>query len=276
MSIISVLGYEFFQNAILAGIIASIACGVIGSFVVVKRMVSLAGGISPSAFGGLGLGYYLGLNPLIGAAVFAVGSAAAISRIRNTAHQNTDTLIGAIWSGGMALGILFVYLTPGFAPDLMSYLFGNILLVPFSEIVMMACLVALILAVVFLFYNQLVAVTFDEEYATLMNINSKAVMMLLLVLTALTVVILIQVVGVILVIALLALPAAISREFTDSISKMMILSAILGMVFTTGGIMASALFDLPSGATIIILVSAVYVILLVSKKIAERRRIFGA
>ena len=109
-----------------------------------------------------------------------------------------------------------------------------------------------------------------------MNINSKAVMMLLLVLTALTVVILIQVVGVILVIALLALPAAISREFTDSISKMMILSAILGMVFTTGGIMASALFDLPSGATIIILVSAVYVILLVSKKIAERRRIFGA
>lgn len=276
MSIISVLGYEFFQNAILAGIIASIACGVIGSFVVVKRMVSLAGGISHSAFGGIGLGYYLGINPLIGAAVFAVGSAAAISRIRNTAHQNTDTLIGAIWSGGMALGILFVYLTPGFAPDLMSYLFGNILLVPFSEIVMMACLVALILAVVFLFYNQLVAVTFDEEYATLMNINSKAVMMLLLVLTALTVVILIQVVGVILVIALLALPAAISREFTDSISKMMILSAILGMVFTTGGIMASALFDLPSGATIIILVSAVYVILLVSKKIAERRRIFGA
>jgi len=276
VSIISVLGYEFFQNAILAGIIASIACGVIGSFVVVKRMVSLAGGISHSAFGGIGLGYYLGINPLIGAAVFAVGSAAAISRIRNTAHQNTDTLIGAIWSGGMALGILFVYLTPGFAPDLMSYLFGNILLVPFSEIVMMACLVALILAVVFLFYNQLVAVTFDEEYATLMNINSKAVMMLLLVLTALTVVILIQVVGVILVIALLALPAAISREFTDSISKMMILSAILGMVFTTGGIMASALFDLPSGATIIILVSAVYVILLVSKKIAERRRIFGA
>ncbi len=276
MSIISVLGYEFFQNAILAGIIASIACGVIGSFVVVKRMVSLAGGISHSAFGGIGLGYYLGINPLIGAAVFAVGSAAAISRIRNTAHQNTDTLIGAIWSGGMALGILFVYLTPGFAPDLMSYLFGNILLVPFSEIVMMACLVALILAIVFLFYNQLVAVTFDEEYATLMNINSKAVMMLLLVLTALTVVILIQVVGVILVIALLALPAAISREFTDSISKMMILSAILGMVFTTGGIMASALFDLPSGATIIILVSAVYVILLVSKKIAERRRIFGA
>ena len=275
MSIISVLGYEFFQNAILAGIIASIACGVIGSFVVVKRMVSLAGGISHSAFGGIGLGYFLGINPLAGAAVFAVAASAAIGHVRNTAHQNTDTLIGAIWSGGMALGILFVYLTPGFAPDLMSYLFGNILLVPFSEILMMACLVAVILAVVFIFYNQLVAVTFDEEYATLMNINSKAVMMLLLVLTALTVVILIQVVGVILVIALLALPAAISREFTDSISKMMVLSAVLGMIFTTGGIMASALFDLPSGATIIILVSVVYILVLALKKSAEKRRVFG-
>lgn len=274
MSIISIIGYEFFQNAILAGIIASIACGVIGSFVVVKRMVSLAGGISHSAFGGIGLGYYLGINPLIGAAVFSTAAAAAISRIRNTAHQNTDTLIGAIWSGGMALGIMFVYLSPGFAPDLMSYLFGNILLVPSGEIIMMACLVAVILVVVFIFYNQLVAVTFDEEYATLMNINSKAVMTLLLVLTALTVVILIQVVGVILVIALLALPAAISREYTDCLSTMMVLSVVLGMIFTTGGIILSYLFDIPSGATIIILVSVVYIFILVSKKISERRKVF--
>lgn len=274
MSIISIIGYEFFQNAILAGIIASIACGVIGSFVVVKRMVSLAGGISHSAFGGIGLGYYLGINPLIGAAVFSTAAAAAISRIRNTAHQNTDTLIGAIWSGGMALGIMFVYLSPGFAPDLMSYLFGNILLVPSGEIIMMACLVAVILVVVFIFYNQLVAVTFDEEYATLMNINSKAVMTLLLVLTALTVVILIQVVGVILVIALLALPAAISREYTDCLSTMMVLSVVLGMIFTTGGIILSYLFDIPSGATIIILVSVVYIFILISKKISERRKVF--
>ena len=275
MSLITILGYEFFRNALLAGVIASIVCGVIGSFVVVKRMVSLAGGISHSAFGGIGLGYYLGIDPIAGAAGFAVASAAAIGHVRNTAHQNTDTMIGAIWSGGMALGILFVYLTPGFAPDLMSYLFGNILLVPFSEIVMMACLVAVILLSVFLFYNQLVAVTFDEEYASLMNINSKAVMIFLLVLTALTVVVLIQVVGVILVIALLALPVAISREFTGKLGHMMVLSAILGMIFTTGGIFASYFFDIPSGATIIILVSLVYLILVISKRIKEKRKVFG-
>ena len=272
---LSILAYEFFRNALIAGIIASIVCGVIGSFVVVKRMVSLAGGISHSAFGGIGLGYFLGINPIAGAAAFAVLSAAAIGHIRNTAHQNIDTLIGAVWSGGMAVGILFVYLTPGFAPDLMSYLFGNILLVPFSEIVMMACLVAVILLSVYIFYNQLVAVTFDEEYAALMNINSKAVMMVLLVLTALTVVVLIQVVGVILVIALLALPAAISREYTGRLDLMMVMSVPLGMVFTTGGIFISYLFDIPSGATIIILVSIVYILLVVSKRVREKRKVFG-
>lgn len=276
MSLLSIIGYDFFQNALLAGMIASIACGVIGSFVVVKRMVSLAGGISHSAFGGIGLGYYLGINPLTGAAVFAVLAAAAIGHIRNTAHQNTDTLIGAVWSGGMALGILFVYLTPGFAPDLMSYLFGNILLVPFSEIIMMAALVAFILLSVYIFYNQLVAVTFDEEYAALMNINSKAVMMFLLVLTALTVVVLIQVVGVILIIALLALPAAISREYTGKLNIMMALSAVLGIVFTTGGIFISYFFDIPSGATIIILVSAVYLVLVLSKRLKEKRKVFSS
>lgn len=272
---LSIIGYEFFQNAILAGIIASIACGVIGSFVVIKKMVALAGGISHSAFGGIGIGYFLGIDPIIGAGFFSVAAAGAIGHIRNTAHQNTDTLIGAVWSGGMAIGILFVYLTPGFAPDLMSYLFGNILLVPTSEIIMMAVLVAVILISVFLFYNQLVAVTFDEEYASLMNINSNLVMIFLLMLTALTVVVLIQIVGVILLISLLALPAAISREYTGNLRTMMVLSAGLGVVFTTAGIFLSYIFDVPSGATIIILVSAVYLLLVTSKRLKEKRAVFG-
>ncbi|WOF17285.1 metal ABC transporter permease [Methanoplanus sp. FWC-SCC4] len=256
---LSVLGYEFFRNALFAGIIASMACGVIGSFVVVKRMVSLSGGISHAAFGGIGLGYFFGFDPIIGATGFSIATAALIGHIRNTAHQHMDTLVGSVWAVGMALGIMFVYLTPGNAPDLFGYLFGNILLVPFNDILIMAFLVALIFLIVFLFYNQILAVTFDEEYADVMNIPSEKIMILLLVLIALTVVMLIQVVGVILVIALLTLPAAIAREFTMKISHMFYISSLLGAVFTTSGIFLSYLLNVPSGATIILLSAVVYI-----------------
>ena len=127
---IEALGFEFFRNALIAGFLASIACGVIGSFVVVKRMASLAGGISHAAFGGIGLGYFLGIDPLAGAAAVALGTSGATAWIRMKADQHLDTLVGAVWATGMAAGILFIYITPGFAPDLFSYLFGNILLVP--------------------------------------------------------------------------------------------------------------------------------------------------
>lgn len=165
---IEALGFEFFRNALIAGFLASIACGVIGSFVVVKRMASLAGGISHAAFGGIGLGYFLGISPLAGAAAVALGTSAATAWIRMKADQHLDTLVGAIWATGMAAGILFIYITPpGFAPDLFSYLFGNILLVPPREtLLVMALLTAGICGIVAILYPpRLVAVTFDEEYA---------------------------------------------------------------------------------------------------------------
>nr|WP_281069285.1 metal ABC transporter permease [Methanomicrobium sp. W14] len=255
----SLLYYEFFRNALLAGVMASIACGIIGSFVVVKRMVSMSGGISHAAFGGIGLGYFFGFDPIAGAMIFSVATAAVISRIRRVAHQHLDTLVGAVWAFGMALGVMFVYLTPGFAPDLLGYLFGNILLVPVSDLFLMALLLVLILTVIWLFYNQLLSVTFDEEYSKVMNIPSEKMMALLLVLVAVTVVMLIQVVGIILVIALLTLPAAISREFTRDLKKMFYLSSLTGIFFTTSGIFLSYYLDVPSGATIILISVAVYV-----------------
>ena len=151
---LAILGYEFFRNALLAGFMASVACGIIGSFVVVKKMVSLAGGISHAAFGGIGLGYFLGFDPVAGAMLFCIAAAGVISRIRHIAHQHLDTLIGAVWASGMALGIMLIYLTPGFAPDLFGYLFGNILLVPASDLLMMAVFLAGMIAVIFFFYNQ--------------------------------------------------------------------------------------------------------------------------
>jgi len=270
---LAALGYEFFRNAILAGILASIACGIIGSFVVVKRMVSLSGGISHASFGGIGLGYFLGFDPIAGAMVFCIATAALIAKLRTISHQHIDTLIGAVWAAGMALGIMLVYLTPGFAPDLLGYLFGNILLVPSSELLVMAVLLAGIIFVVWYFYNQFVAVTFDEEYANVMNLPSERFFTLLLIMIAVTVVMLIQVVGIILVIALLTLPAAISREFTLNLKKMFYLSTVIGIFFTTTGIFLSYYLNVPSGATIILFSVFVYMIVIALKSFKERKNI---
>ncbi|HOD85559.1 MAG TPA: metal ABC transporter permease [Methanoculleus sp.] len=255
---LEVLGFEFFRNALLAGVLASIACGIIGTYVVVRRMVSVSGGISHAAFGGVGLGYYLGIDPLLGAAVFTVATALGMGVLEIRARQQMDTIIGAVWAAGMALGILFVYLTPGFAPDLFSYLFGNILLVPQGDVLLMAVLVAIIVAIVGLFYLEFQAVTFDPDYARVMNLPVERLSLLLLVLVALTVVMLIRVVGIILVIALLTIPAAISRLYTGRVWSMMLLAIGLGALFTLIGIGLSYVLNVPSGATIILVSTAAY------------------
>lgn len=255
---LEVLGFEFFRNALLAGVLASIACGIIGTYVVVRRMVSVSGGISHAAFGGVGLGYYLGIDPLLGATVFTVATALGMGALEIRARQQMDTIIGAVWAAGMALGILFVYLTPGFAPDLFSYLFGNILLVPRGDILLMAVLVAIIVAIVGLFYLEFQAVTFDPDYARVMNLPVERLSLLLLVLVALTVVMLIRVVGIILVIALLTIPAAISRLYTGRVWSMMLLAIGLGALFTLIGIGLSYVLNVPSGATIILVSTAAY------------------
>jgi len=269
---IEALGFEFFRNALIAGLLAAIACGVIGSFVVVKRMASLAGGISHAAFGGIGLGYFLGIDPLAGAAVVALGTSAATAWIRMKAHQHLDTLVGAVWATGMAAGILFIYITPGFAPDLFSYLFGNILLVPRDTLLMMGVLTAGICGIVAILYPHLVAVTFDEEYASVMDLHPDRIMVILLLLTGLTVVMLIQIVGIILVIALLTLPAATARLFSHSMKTMILVASLLGIFFTTTGIWLSYAFDIPSGATIVIVSACIYFgALPLQRRIGNRR-----
>jgi len=255
---LEVLGFEFFRNALIAGVLASVACGIIGTYVVVRRMVAISGGISHAAFGGIGLGYYLGIDPLAGATGFTVATALGMGALQLRAKQQMDTLIGAVWAAGMALGILFVYLTPGFAPDLFSYLFGNILLVPRGDILLMTVLTVVIVAVVALLYRELQAVTFDPDYARVMNLPVERLSLLLLVLIALTVVMLIRVVGIILVIALLTLPAAISRLYTTRIWSMMLGAVALGVIFTVAGIWLSYLANVPSGATIILVSTLAY------------------
>ncbi|MBR1369497.1 membrane protein [Methanocalculus chunghsingensis] len=253
-----ILGYGFFQNAIIAGIIAAIACGITGSFVIVRRMVATSGGISHAAFGGVGLGYFLGIDPLLGAFLFTVGAAVAIWYLKTHELQETDTITGALWATGMATGVIFIALTPGYAPDLFSYLFGNILLVPYQDLLMMGLLLLLILTVVSIFFNQLAAVTFDEEYAEIMGLPVGGLTLLLFLLIAGTVVLLISVVGIILVIALLTLPAATARLFTRTLPSMMGAAVLIGIGTVFTGIILSYSLDLPSGAMIILVGAGIY------------------
>ncbi|AHB13342.1 metal ABC transporter permease [Dehalococcoides mccartyi] len=262
---IEALGYSFIQNAIWAGLLAAIGCGIIGSYVVVKKLASISGGIAHASFGGIGLGYLLGINPVLGALVFSLLAAAGMGAITRRGRISEDTVIGMLWSLGMALGVIFIGLTPGYAPDLFSYLFGNILTVPSSDLLLMLVLDALIIGVVWFFYKEFLGVSFDEEFCRVSGMPTGFLYIIMLGLIALTVVMLIRVVGIILVIALLTIPAAVARRFTDNLFKMMLFSIGFGMVFCLGGLWLSYVLDFASGATIILFSVAVFLAVLVFK-----------
>ena len=243
--------FEFMRNALLAGILTSIACGIIGTLVVVNRIVFISGGIAHAAYGGIGLAFYFRFPPLLGAAGFslAVSSIMAAVTIRN--KQRADTVIGVLWAIGMALGIMLIDLTPGYSGDLMSYLFGSILAVPRTDLLLMALIDAAVVAVVLSFYNSFLAMSFDEEYASAMGVHVGVLYFVLLAMIALSVVMLIRVVGLILVIALLTIPPFIAERFCGSLKTMMIFSVVLNSLCTLIGLWLSYEFNLTSGATII-------------------------
>jgi len=250
---VEALQYEFMRNALIAGLLAAVACGVVGVYVVVKRMVFISGGIAHASFGGIGLGYLLGISPVLGAMFFTLASALGMGLVTRRTKLPEDTAIGILWAVGMALGIVFIGLSPGYAPDLFSYLFGNILTVPFSDLILMLILDAVIIAIVIALYKEFLSLSFDEEFSTAVGVPVEGLYLLLLCMIALTVVVLIRVVGIILVIALLTIPAALAKQFTFDFRKMMLLAILFGAIFTFGGLWLSYELDLASGATIILL-----------------------
>ena len=257
---IEALHFQYMQNALLAALLGSIACGIIGSYVVVKKIGYISGGIAHASFGGLGLGYLIGVDPLLCLLPFSLVSAWTIGLISRKADVSEDTAIGILWTAGMALGVIFIGLTPGYVPDLFSYLFGNILTVPRNDIYLMAGLDVFIILAVFLFYREFLAISFDEEYARASGINTMFFYLLLLTLVALTVVMLIRIVGIIMVIALLTIPPSIAKQYTTNLKPMMFLSTLLGIVLTTAGLWISYIYDLASGATVILLLVIAFVI----------------
>jgi zinc transport system permease protein len=268
--LIEALRFTFMRNALMAGVLVSIACGIIGTFVVIKRIVFISGGIAHAAYGGIGLGYFLKLNPVLGAVVFSVAAALGMGAVQRKTRQRADTIIGVMWAIGMATGIIFVDLTEGYKADLMSYLFGSILAVPSSDLLIMLLLDLVIVALVVLFYKELLAVSFDETFATVENVPVDAIYLILMCLIGLTVVMMMRVVGLIMVIALLTMPAAISGQFVKHMKTTMALASILGVVFTTTGLWLSYLLNLTSGATIILVSGVAYLLSLAAKPLIRK------
>lgn len=257
---IELLHYEFMRNAFFAAVLVGIACGIVGAFVVIKKIVFISGGITHAAFGGIGLGYLLNINPVLTAIPFSLLSAIAIAILSKKTKISEDSAIGIIWSVGMALGILFISLSPGYAPDLFGYLFGSILTVPTSDIIMMLVLDIIIIVTVLLLYKELHALSFDEEFSMIVGVPTKTLYLILLCLVALSIIVLIKVVGIILVIALLTIPATIAKQFTSNLKKLIVLSTSTAVVSTIIGLWLSYIFDLPSGATIVLLLAFVFII----------------
>ncbi|MCZ6802759.1 MAG: metal ABC transporter permease [Proteobacteria bacterium] len=266
----AVMNYSFMQHAFIACILSSIGCGIIGTYVVVKRVGFLAGGIAHTVLAGMGIAYFMEGSPLVGAIVAAMFAAIFMSFVKLRWKQQEDILVAAFWSVGMAVGILFISKTPGYSVDLMSFLFGNILLVSKTDLLLMAALDIIIVSIVFLFYKQFMAAVFDEEFARLRGIKIEIYYTVLMCMVALTVVLLIQIVGLILVIALLIFPAACAAQFFHSLFKMMLASTVFCMLMTTCGLSIAFQPDLPAGATIIIVAALFYIISMITSAFIKR------
>jgi zinc transport system permease protein len=260
-SLIELFSYDFFLKAFLAAVFASISCGIVGSYIVSRRIVFVSGGITHASFGGIGLAFLLGFNPLLGAVLFAVMSALGIQFFTKVANIREDSSIAIWWSLGMALGIIFVFMTPGYTPNLMSYLFGNILTVTIAELVWMFLLNVVIILFFGLFFRKILYIAFDEEFARAAGLPVALFNYLIITLIALTVVLNIRVVGIILILSLLTIPQATANLFTKDFRKMLMLSSLFAFVGTISGLFISYFMDIPSGAAIIFTLVVIFALL---------------
>jgi len=249
----ALLELDFFRHALLAATLASLLCGVVGTFVVLKRLVSLGGGIAHAAFGGLGIAFWAGVEPRIGAMAVAALSAFGLGFLDGEGARRQDAAIGVLWAVGMAIGLVFVYWTPGYAPDLLGYLFGDILMVGRADLVLAAVADVVVVALLLAFRRRFVAVAFDEEAARVQGLPVRLYGIGLLVLIALSVVVLLQLVGIVLVIALLTVPPLVARRLARSLTATLLLACGICWLVTTGGLLLAYRFDLPAGPAMVLL-----------------------
>lgn len=267
-----VLGLTFVQHAVIAGLLASVALGVVGTLVVVKREVFVSAGIAHASYGGVGLGFFLAVDPSLTAMVVGVALAMAMGIARRLSHQRTDTLIGAMWAIGMAAGVLLIDLTPGYTANARSYLFGSLLTVPTSDLVLMAALDVVILAVVLLGGRLLVAQAFDPVFVRARGLPSAGLDLLTLLLVALTVVVLMRITGLVLLIAVLTLPAALAGRLTRTVPRAMVLTAVVSAACIMAGLVLSYQADVTSGPAIVAVAAGGYLVVVAVTALGGRAR----
>lgn len=264
------LSYGFMRNALMAGVLVSLASGIIGTLVVLKRMVFISGGVAHTAYGGVGLAFYLGVNPILGAVAFSLGASFLMGYVQRKTRQRQDTLIGVMWAIGMAIGIVFADMTPGYKADLMSYLFGSILAVTNLDLLLMLVVDLLVVVFVILFYKELQATAFDETFARVRNLPVDTLYVILIAMIGLVVVMLMRVVGLIMIIALLTVPAAIGAMYLKNMKHIMWLASGLSLIFTIGGLLISYTYNLSSGATIILVSGGAYLLALAMHRFCRK------
>lgn len=268
-----IFSYQFMQNALVACLLASIVCGIIGVMVVEKKLIMMSSGIAHTAYGGVGLGYLCGFEPMIGAVLFSVGAAVGVGTIKRRGGVHTDIIIALLWSLGMALGTLFIGFMEGYPPDMNSYLFGNILTVRSSNIVMMAVLTCIVCVAVFVLFNDWKAFLFDEGFSQIIGMKTTLLEYLLLVLIALSVVALIKVAGIVLIIAMMTAPAASAALISDRLLRRMLIAVGIGFCNCFAGLLLSYFLNIASGATIVIFSTLVYLAIYAGRQISDRRRL---
>lgn len=270
-----ILEYAFFRNALIGIVLISIAAAVIGTYIATRRMVFIAGGITHACFGGLGLGYFLGVNPLIMATVFAVGGSLGADWL-NRHRVRQDTAVGVIWALGMALGVLFIFLTPGYAPELNTLLFGNVLTITHVDLWLFLALVVVLITVWTAFRRQIIAVSFDADFARTRHLPVRAVETVMMVLVAVAIVLTIRMVGIMLLMSLMTLPQITSELATSRYNKLLALSGLLSVAGGVGGLLLAYVISVPASAAIVLLLVAFYAVGSVIKMVSRKHRHFSA
>lgn len=252
--------YQFFQNAVIAILLTSIIAAMIGTYIVARKIVFISGGITHASFGGIGLAYFLGFNPLLGASLFAIFTATTIEWLSHKGKVREDSAIAILWSLGMALGIIFVFLTPGYAPNLMSFLFGSILSVGKFDLIILTSLFVITTLLFLFFYRSIVQTAFDAEFAKIMGTKVMFFRYLMSVLIALSIVISIRVMGIILVLSIFTIPQSIAMLFANSFKKIIPWALLWSITGSLIGLFVAYKMDIPSGAAIVFILTILYLL----------------
>lgn len=265
------LGYSFFTNALIGVLIISVASAMIGTYIVSRRLVAISGGVTHACFGGLGLGYFLGVNPIAMAAVFAVGSSLGVEWLATRHRVREDSAIAVIWSIGMAVGVLFVFLTPGFVPELNAFLFGNILNISHSDLWMFAGYTVLLTAFFMWKFREIVVCAFDRDFARVAGLPVRFISVVMTVFVAICIVLTIRLVGIMLLMSMISLPQMTAETFCNRFKTIMLLSTGVSAVGCVSGVLLSAYIDVPCSALIVIVLSAVFIVSKLYVAVSGRR-----